>query len=233
MTEVCQEGAPFRGQSAWERKGVAVHTMSTLSVTLYGGEKFSADVSIVDPKDQADLAAIWCYCQSLEYVSEVRKIDRALRVTNTALTKVPFDLAHWQAVAAEKYPNGLPEPHSDDPTQWLFKGDIPTSTDPLHVAVARLLGYRWPDQPKEDAVADPFVDDDGIVCIPALRTEAPAVERLRELLRVCYGQVWSDAILRACPKCEVLAPESFDHEVDHGNFNERLATLDGPLVLLR
>ena len=40
-------------------------------------------------------------------------------------------------------------------------------------------------------------------------------------------------LLRACPKCEVLAPESFDHEVDHGNFNERLATLDGPLVLLR
>ena len=45
--------------------------------------------------------------------------------------------------------NGLPEPHSDDPTQWLFKGDIATSTDPLQVAVARLLGYRWPDQPKD------------------------------------------------------------------------------------
>jgi hypothetical protein len=39
------------------------------------------------------------------------------------------------------------------------------------------------------------VDDDGIVCIPALRTEAPAAERLRELLRACYGQVWLDAIL--------------------------------------
>ena len=47
------------------------------------------------------------------------------------------------------------------------------------------------------------------------------------------GFVHGGIEFRACPKCEVLAPESFDHEVDHGNFNERLATLDGPLVLLR
>ena len=39
-----------------------------------------------------------------------------------AFTKVPFDLERWQAVAAEKYPNGLPEPFSDDPTQWIFHG---------------------------------------------------------------------------------------------------------------
>ena len=44
----------------------------------------------------------------------------------------------------EKYPDGLPEPESDDPTQWLFHGRPEPSTSPFQVAVARLLGYRWP-----------------------------------------------------------------------------------------
>ena len=38
----------------------------------------------------------------------------------------------------------MPEPESDDPTQWLIHGRPESSTAPLQVAVARLLGYRWP-----------------------------------------------------------------------------------------
>jgi hypothetical protein len=70
----------------------------------------------------------------------IRRIDQAIKVTYPTLAKVPFDLAHWQKIAAEKYPNGLPKPHNDDPTQWLFNGHPAGSTQPLHVAVARLLG---------------------------------------------------------------------------------------------
>ncbi|MCV4802643.1 hypothetical protein OFC41_28910, partial [Escherichia coli] len=73
----------------------------------------------------------------------MRRIDQNLKVTNATLVKVPFDLAHWQQVAAEKYPNGLPKPHSDNPTQWLFNGHPRGSEAPLQVAVARLVGYRW------------------------------------------------------------------------------------------
>jgi hypothetical protein len=57
--------------------------------------------------------------------------------------------------------DGLPGPHSSDPTQWFFKGDIPSSTDPLQVAAARLLGYRWPAQPNEIVSVDSLVDGDG------------------------------------------------------------------------
>lgn len=85
-------------------------------------------------------------------------------MTNATLVRVPFDLPHWQRVAAEKYPNGLPKPYSNDPTQWLFDGHPrgsanPNALDangnptrpgmaehPLQVTVARLLGYRWPRQ---------------------------------------------------------------------------------------
>ena len=105
---------------------------------------------------------IWCFCSSPEYNEAVRRIDQKLNVTNATLVKVPFDLERWTQVAAEDYPNGLPKPYSDDPTQWIFHGHPcgsviwdegtkwtnhgPRRTDPtvLQVAVARLLGYHWP-----------------------------------------------------------------------------------------
>ena len=47
----------------------------------------------------------------------------------------------------------------------------------LQVAVARLLGYRWPDQEPDDF--GELADDDGIVALPSVRGETPAAERLR------------------------------------------------------
>lgn len=173
----------YRGREAWGKSGISVSIMSELKRCTYSGELFDKLVAAIVPLHQEHLLAIHCYVESSDFVTEVRKLDTKLMVTNATLIKVPFDLAHWQGVAAEKYPNGLPKPHSDDPTQWLFKGDIVTSTDPLQVAVARLLGYRWPDQPELDAVVDPHVDDDGIVCLPGVKTEPPAAERLADLLR--------------------------------------------------
>ena len=54
------------------------------------------------------------------------------------------------------------------------------------MAVARLLGYRWPDQPADGHPGveplDELVDVDGIVCLPPVGGEHGAVERLRALL---------------------------------------------------
>ena len=95
-----------------------------------------------------------------------------------------------------KYPDGLPKPHSDDPTQWLFNGHPAGSTQPLHVAVARLLGYRWPRQTGSSFPDCPdlgpdglesFADEDGIVCLPPLNREQPATARLRRLLTAALG----------------------------------------------
>ena len=135
----------------------------------------------------------------------MRQIDQSLKVTNATLVKVPFDLDHWQKVAAEKYPNGLPEPYSDDPTQWIFHGHPAQSDAPLQVAVARLLGHRWPAEldPEMELSADArkwtarcdellsYSDSDGIVCIPPVRGEQPAGDRLLNLLAAAYGHDWS------------------------------------------
>jgi hypothetical protein len=107
-------------------------------------------------------------------------------------------------VAAEKYPDGLPEPESDDPTQWLFHGRPEASEEPMLVAVARLLGYRWPAERdptmRLSARARELVarcdellghaDADGVVAIPPLAREEGAAERVRRLLADAFGDQW-------------------------------------------
>ncbi len=184
-----------QGSSAWGKKGVAVCCMGNLPVTLFTGNKYDTNVAVIIPADQAHVPAIWAYCSSGKFRDDVRAINQKLGVANTALVQVPFDLQSWQAVATERFSTGLPEPHSNDPTQWLFKGEIATSTDPLQVAVARLLGYHWPEQPAGPDAVDKLTDDDGIVCLPGVREEAPAAERLRDVLIAGYGEKWSEAVL--------------------------------------
>ena len=122
------------------------------------------------------------------------------------MVKVPFDLDYWKEVAAERYPDGLPKPHSDDPTQWLFGGNPAGSDAPLQVAVVRLLGYRWPRQTGSSFMDCPALgpdgleghaDEDGIVCLTSLKGEAPAGERLAALLADAFGTAWSAARLAA------------------------------------
>jgi hypothetical protein len=102
-------------------------------------------------------------------------------------------------VASKRLPNGLPEPDSDDPTQWIFHRRPDNSTSPLQISVARLVGYRWPaeydDKLRVSARARDlvrrceelhgFADDEGIVCIPAVRGEEPAASRLHALVAAC------------------------------------------------
>jgi hypothetical protein len=186
---------PKRGDNAWGKRGIAISLMTELPVTLYSGDIFDANCAAVIPKDSDDLLAIWSFCRSDEYCAAVRRIDQKLNVTNATLVKVPFDLEHWQKVAAKEYPNGLPEPHSDDPTQWLFKGHPEGSTDPLQVAVARMLGYRWPDQEPDEL--DALADADGIVPVPGVRHEPPAADRLMELLQTSVGRIGNPSYIQA------------------------------------
>ncbi len=221
-----------RGNSAWGKWGVAVSEMRVLPSSLYIGNKFDSNIGVVLPKEADILPALWCYCSDSSYNDDVRLIDQKLNVTNATLVKVPFDLEHWTKVAEKKYPNGLPKPYTDDPTQWIFHGHLcgsvvwdeeqkwtahgllRTDSTVLHVAAARLLGYRWPaeldagmelaDEQREwvnrcEELAS-YADEDGIVCIPPVRGEASASDRLLNLLASAYGDAWSNDILAALLK---------------------------------
>jgi len=170
--------ARVQGLAALGKRGIAVSQMQVLPVTLYTGELFDNNVAIVLPHNPEHLAAIWAFCSSAEFKEAVRLIDKQIKVTNATLSKVPFDLECWQRVADAASP--LPEPYSNDPTQWLFEGHLVDCTRPLQVAVARLLGYRWPQQEPDDL--DSLVDEDSIVCLAPVAGEQPAAERLRALL---------------------------------------------------
>jgi hypothetical protein len=211
----------IKGRQAWGQKGITITQMRNLPATLYEGEMFDENAAAIIPYDELDRAAIYCFISSPQYIEFVRQIDTALKVTNKTLVKVPFDLDYWTKVAREKYPNGLPKPYSDDLTQWIFHGHPAQSNEPLQVAVARLLGYRWPAE--QDSTMDlsddarawvnksetllAHADKDGIVCIPAVRGEQSAAERLLDILHAAYSPLlappsqggvsgeWSDAIL--------------------------------------
>jgi len=191
---------PHRGNEAWGRSGVAVAQMGKLPATLFYGQKFDTNAAVLVPIAPSILPALWSFCSSPSFHKAVRVVDQAIKVTNTSFGKVPFDLAHWQKVAAEKYPNGLPKPFSSDPTQWLFNGHPAGADQPLQVAVARLLGYHWPRQtgssfPDCPALTpdglEALADDDGIVPISPVKAEGSAAERLRELLARAYGKDWN------------------------------------------
>ncbi|WP_456429839.1 Eco57I restriction-modification methylase domain-containing protein [Rhodocaloribacter sp.] len=156
------EKAAVRGEGAWGRKGVALGQMRHLPATVFGGIKFSNSTPVIIPNKPEYLPAIWSFCESGELFRALRKINKKLSVDNGYINKINFDIVHWQKVAEEKYPNGLPAPFSDDPTQWVFhghpcgsvvwdeaakrtaRGPLRRDAAVLHAAVARLLGYRWP-----------------------------------------------------------------------------------------
>ena len=202
MTEVCQKGAPFRGAGAWNKAGVACAQMGSLTTTIYTGEKFDNNTCVISPFDESNLPAIWMYARSNEFAAEIRKIDQKLNVTNSTVVKIPFDIARWQKLAAERYPQGLPEPYSDDPTQWLFHGHPAHAADgtEIHVALARLAGYRWPAENNATmhlaqsakqrvalASALPRADADGLLALHATGEERSLADRLRHLLGASYG----------------------------------------------
>jgi hypothetical protein len=213
MTEVCQAGAAFRGKSAWGKTGIAVGTLR-LSCALYSGERFAGEISIIQPRnDDVSVEALWCYLTSSEFRTSIKKVNQKVAVTNSAFGRVPFESAKWEEVARSSFPHGFPKPYSDNPEEWVFHGHPQPSIDPLQVAVARLAGYRWPaeidtamelaDEARtwiaRCAQLAEHTDDDGIVCLPSVRGEAPAHDRLLKLLIAAWETVqagsWKPAVL--------------------------------------
>ncbi len=220
------------GDQVWGKIGVMVSQMRNMESCIYLGDAFDNNASAIVPYDPAHLPAIWAFCSSPEYAAAVRRIDQALKVTNATLVKVPFDLAHWQKIAAEKYPNGLPEPYSDDPTQWLFHGH-PRHADPgteLHVALARLAGYRWPAETDEnmrlsaearariaEAATLPEADADGLLALVPVLGVRSLADRLRAYCAAAWGAAWTASteaslIAAACERAKDKPPKQLTLE---------------------
>ena len=188
-----------KGREAWGRQGVLCRQTQPWPTSLYVGSLYDQSSSVLVPKTPSILPSLFCFLASEVFRSNMLAIANTMKFTNSTFVKVPFDVGNWNRVAAQEFPDGLPEPESDDLTQWLFHGRPEESTAPLQVAVVRLLGYRWPaelddkmrlskrarDLVKQCDELLKHVDDDGIVCIQSVRGEEPAADRLMALLDAC------------------------------------------------
>lgn len=220
--------ASIQGQDAWGKCGIAIGLMGSLPASLYFGQIFDMNTGVIfDASDDHILALYECIKSGI-FAAEIRKIDQQLKLTTATLLKVSVDMAHWQRIAAEKHPDGLPEPYSDDPTQWLFHGHprYAASGTELHVALARLAGYRWPAETDTtmrlsaearariaEAANLPPADADGLLPLSPLLGQRGLADRLRAWCAAVWGPAWTAdteaaLITAACERAKDKPPRS-------------------------
>ena len=201
-----------RGRPLWGRQGVILSQMG--GAATYSGNIFPSRCLAIVPNDSGNLEALIAFALTGALKKKILEVDAGFKIASPeTILDTPFDVSYWQERFAELFPKGLPRPSSNDLTQWLFHGHPQPATDPLQVAVARLAGYRWPaETDPEMELADEartwiascdllagHTDDDGIVCLPSVRGEAPAHERLLKLLIAAWETVqlgsWKPTVL--------------------------------------
>ncbi len=220
--------ARLQGMQSWGHRGVAVKLMGLTPATLYTGEIFDSNITPIVPNAEKYGTALWCFFRSGEFAKLIRQANTKIGIAEGSVVRVAFDAARWLRAAREEYPHGLPEPYADDPTQWIFHGHpcgsviwdaetrrtrvgpLRADATVLQVAVARLVGYRWPAERdpamrlageartwvRRSAELTEFADADGIVCLSSVGGEPAAADRIRRLLAAAYGADWSFATER-------------------------------------
>lgn len=150
----------IRGRSAWGNKGVLISATGDLKASLYMGGYFDEN-TVALCSNPEHYKTLWSLAKTEDYNNKIRSFDNSLKVRGS-LTKCKINIENWGKKAQHDYPRGLPEPYSDDPTQWIFHGHpcgsvvwdeeskwtahgaLRTDDTVLQVAVARLLDYCWP-----------------------------------------------------------------------------------------
>ena len=196
----------LRGDKAWRRKGIALTHTGKLPVSLYLGELFDTNMHTIIPKKPEYLSHIWKFCFSKEFNQIVRKYDTKIGVTNAVFEKIPFMIGGEYTPLTGFNEFEFTKIFTTKPNQWLFHGH-PTKTDnPLQVALARVLGYRWPAENdnlmelsteakeliSEIKEFDHLSDEDGIFCIPSVNAEEAGSDRLRSYLQTVFGEEWNN-----------------------------------------
>ena len=209
-------GATIAGREAWGRKGIAISYTRGLAATLYTGEIFENVICVAVPKDVTHLPALWAFCSSREFPTCVRQVNQKLSVDVRYFEKVPFDLDYWQVTAKSTGP--IPEPFSENPTQWLFRGDPRDSSEPLQVVMGRLLGYQWPEGKADDLSSLAIAD--GILSLSPVVGQEPSSERLRNILAAAYGERWSAGHQAELLRHVGFADKGLDAWLRDGFFNQ-------------
>ncbi|MBL7764604.1 MAG: N-6 DNA methylase [Chitinophagaceae bacterium] len=199
-------GAWIRGGEAWKKKGVLIRCMGSNPLSLYTGAFYDSNTVAIIPRNQEEVGNLFVLMSSENYKKELRVFNQKMNIGDDTFVKIPVNFEEWGDIYKKKYPNGLPKPYSDDPTQWLFHGHPIKTENPLQVALARLLGYHWPAESDTDMeladearqlieavkAFDHLSDEDGIFCIPSVNAEQAGAERLRDYLQQVFAGEWNN-----------------------------------------
>ena len=206
-----EPGARIQGRPAWEKTALAISVVSRLQPVIKGPYPHEKTTVAIVPRDEDDTTPLLCYLLDDEYSKNIRKINRKVAVSTGSISSVPFHRERWRKAAASRFPDGIPEPFSSDPTNWLFHGHPANTTRfaTLSVGLARLCGHRWPAETDSDMhLSDearvwiaktaefPRDDNDGLLGVPAVAGEKPLADRLGAYLAAVFGNDWSDALER-------------------------------------
>ena len=130
------------GTGIWGKVGVSVSLMRKMPASVYLGVAFDPNAAAIVPEDPDNVVALLAFATSGALHDEVRKIHGAIYVPPHTFLHAPFDLAYWQKVAAEKYPNGLPKPFSSDSTRLSV-----AAPDRFQFSRLPRPRTRWPGSP--------------------------------------------------------------------------------------
>lgn len=218
------------GQPAWGKTGIALAVTKEIYRSRYMGTLFDCTMGALICHDDDKFETVFKFVFSNSFPDEVRRVDQALSITESSFLKVPIDLNRWHSESTDASVDR--EAGTNDPTQWAFDGHLTSASSPLLVAVARLLGYRWPRQTgasfRDYPATGPdglekHADVDGIVCLNATKGEAPAHERLTALLADAFGAEWSAARLASLLAEVGFAGKTLDDWLRDGFFEQHCA----------
>lgn len=210
-TLASEPGARVQGAAAWGKEGFLISVTGQIRAQIKSACPHEKTTVAVVPRNIEYASAIYSFLRSNDYASAVRALNQKTAVATGVLDKVVFDVQKWLDISGNRNDNSIPEPYSSDPTQWLFHGH-PVNAErgaALHIAVARLCGYRWPAEFDPDirlsdearawivkASELPTGDNDGLLSVPPVGGERSLAERLRAYLSTAFGPDWSDALER-------------------------------------
>ena len=180
-----------RGKPLWGRLGLVVSQIGA-KVTIYTGDRYDGSCFAIVPNEAGDAPALICYGLEGALATELMRINPTWNLKSPeSLLQLPIDLSKWRAIALERFPDGILQDCGNQIDQWNFNVSISKAECPVQCALIALVGYRWPQQTAFNAHSD----DDGIVCLTALKGDPPAEQRLNALLADTYGNEWSAAKL--------------------------------------
>jgi hypothetical protein len=194
-----------KGKPNWRKRGVVVSQMGIFPSSIYMGNIYDHNCCAIVPFDENDLDPLWRFVQSSDFLDSVKVLNQNRKVEVGTLLNVSIDLDRWRHPVSESREVGFPEPYSDDPTQWIFHGHPrhASAGTEIHVALARLAGYRWPGEADTamrlstearvriaEAVTLPAADSDGLLPLTPLLGERALADRLRTFCIAAWGADW-------------------------------------------